>query len=175
MIPMLKQDHRGMIKTPIKLPLDGNEPRNLVTVDWVSRVMTHLINSPEAHGRTFHLSPDHCLTNEEFINFCCEFFHTYGVEFVGRNAARQSDSELAARMFENVKIYEEYETSDPKFDKSNLLRFAGHLSCPRIDREMIFRFIKFGQANGWGKRKRPVPITDASAPSGLSTISLPTS
>jgi thioester reductase-like protein len=157
LVPVLQRDSRGLIPTPIQLPLSGNEPRNLVTVDWVSEVMTHLIGDSLAHGRTYHLSPDHPIKTKEFFDDCCAFFHSYGVEFVGPEASRQQNSELANRFIDNAKIYEDYETSDPQFDKSNLLKFAGHIACPRIDRQVIFRFIEFGQANRWGKKPRIVP------------------
>lgn len=152
-VPMLRQDSEGRIETSVQLPLDGDEPRNLVPVDWVSQVITRLFSDRSAHGRTYHLSPDECLTTKEFIDYCCEYFHTYGVQYVGRNGTRECQSELA-RLFENVQIYQDYEIGDPHFDKSNLLKFAGHLPCPRIDKETIFRFIEFGQANRWGKSLR---------------------
>ena len=63
------------------------------------------------------------------------------------------DNEFARKLFENTGIYASYETSDPAFDKSNLNKFAGHLPCPRIDKEMIFRFLDFGNQQNWGKRK----------------------
>jgi hypothetical protein len=36
-------------------------------------------------------------------------------------------------------------------------RFAGHLVCPPIDKEMIFKFIEFGRNNNWGRGKTPAP------------------
>lgn len=165
LVPQLRRDEKGLCETRIKLPLDGNEPRNLVPVDWVSEVISHLFSDPSAHGRAYHLAPDHRITTKEFIDYCCEYFHTFGVEYIGRDAERVCDSDFAARLFENVKIYEPYETSDPHFDKTNLLKFAGHLTCPRIDKETIFRYIEFGQANSWGKKRQvPVPAASRVAP-----------
>jgi thioester reductase-like protein len=171
LVPLQRRNENGLCETPIKLPLDGNEPRNLVTVDWVSEVISHLFSEPAAHGLTFHLSPDHCITTREFIDYCCEYFHSCGVEYIGRDADRVCDSDFAARLFENVKIYQAYETSDPHFDKTNLLKFAGHIRCPRIDKETIFKFIEFGQAHGWGK-KRQVPITSANRVTPLVQVPL---
>jgi thioester reductase-like protein len=153
LVPLQRRNEQGLCETPMKIPLDGDEPRNLVPVDWVSQVMMHLFNTPAAHGQTFHLSPDHRITPQEFIDYCCEYFHSFGVEFIGRGADRLCDSDFAARFYENIKIYQAYETNDPLFDKTNLLKYAAHLPCPRIDKETIFRYIKFGQANAWGKKR----------------------
>src|SRR5208283_2673464 len=40
---------------PLRLPFTGDEPRNLVPVDWVSRAIVELVQRPQAHGRTYHL------------------------------------------------------------------------------------------------------------------------
>src|SRR5260221_964526 len=39
--------------------VSGHETKNLVPVDWVSAVMTHVITHPEHHGKTYHLTPLH--------------------------------------------------------------------------------------------------------------------
>src|SRR5262249_37673737 len=47
----------GRYFVPVRLNLTGEEPRNLVPVDWVSAVIAHLVQRPEHHGRTYHLTP----------------------------------------------------------------------------------------------------------------------
>ena len=60
LVPLQKPNAEGKRITPIQLPMSGNEPRNLVPVDWVASVIAHVICTPAAHGRTFHLTPQHC-------------------------------------------------------------------------------------------------------------------
>lgn len=156
-IPEQKRNSEGVVETPIKLPLEGDEPRNVVPVDWVAKTISHLVCTPEAHGRTYHLVPDKCTTARELIEFCYEYFHSDGVEFCGSSIDRTADDEFAQKMLENTSIYASYETSDPHFDKSNVNRFAGHLVCPPIDKETIFRFLEFGKSNKWGKVRAPQP------------------
>ncbi len=166
LLPLQKKNSNGKIETPIKLPMNGNEPRNLVPVDWVSHVITHLFTNPLSHGRTYHLSPDYCITAREFIEYCCDYFNTCGVQFIGGNAERIVDNDFAARFFENASIYQSYETTDPQFDKTNLLNFASQFPCPKIDKEMIVRFIEFGQTHRWGK-KIQTPVIPAKYASPL--------
>lgn len=157
LIPAQRTDDDGVHQTPIRLPIKGDEPRNLVPVDWVSQVIFHLVSTPAAHDRTFHLVPDECSTARQFIDACCEHFNSCGVEFVGDSSPRAKDSKFAEVFFENAKVYEQYLTTDPLFDKSNLEQWAGHLRCPKIDAAMIKRFIEFGQQNRWGKTRPVVP------------------
>ncbi len=170
LVPQQKRNERGVIETPIRLPMNGDEPRNLVPVDWVSRVVSHIFCTPAAHGRTFHLAPNKCVTPREIIDYCYTYFNSCGVEFCGSNATRTGDSDFAKRFFENVSIYESYETSDPHFELHNLEKFAGQFECPKIDQEMILRFIEFGQANRWGKRREVVPDVERCFDSQLTYV-----
>ncbi len=157
LVPQQPRNQEGVIETAIRLPMNGDEPRNLVPVDWVSKVIGHIFCSPSAHGRTFHLAPDKCTNAREVIGFCYEYFNSCGVQFCGAGADRTADSEFAERFFENVGVYASYETSDPSFDRTNLKKYAGHLACPSIDKEMILRFMRFGEANAWGKKREDLP------------------
>lgn len=158
LVPQQERDASGRIVTPIDLPMTGNEPRNIVPVDWVAEVMAHLLATPNAHGRTFHLAPKQGITPNQLVQHCYEYFGSTGVKFCGPTAVdRKSDNEFAAKVFDAIKIYEDYETSDPDFDCSNLDKFAGHLDCPELTREVIHRYIDFGEKDRWGRRKQASP------------------
>ena len=172
LVPQQERNEDGVFVTPIRLPIDGDEPRNLVPVDWVSKTISHLVCTPEAHGRTYHLVPDKGTTGKEMIEYCYEYFHSSGVEFCGSDAERTADNEFAQKLFENTSIYASYETSDPQFDKSNVNRFAGHLACPPIDKQMIFKFLDFGNSNKWGKSRPKTPKVARWIESHLTEIAL---
>lgn len=157
LVPLQKRNENGLIETKIRLPMDGDEPRNLVTVDWVAEVVAHIFLDRSAHGQTYHLTPDECFSARQVIEYGCEYFGSEGVEFAGAGAERDADSEFAAHFFENAVMYEDYETSDPEFDKSLVDDVAGHLKCPPVDRDMVFRFIEFGAKDKWGKRRPKSP------------------
>ena len=157
LVPQQKTDASGTLQTPIQLPLSGDEPRNLVPVDWVSSVITYVSQTPEIQNRTYHLVPDKCSTARDVINACYEYFNSDGVVYCGADYDRAADNEFAQRFFDNARVYESYETSDPHFDKSNVQEFVGHLPCPPIDKKAIIRFMEFGQSDNWGKRRTQRP------------------
>ena len=135
--------------------------RNLVPVDWVSAVISHIVCKPEAHGRTYHLTPDKGITAREIIYACYKYFNTdNGVTYAGAGSDRIADNEFARTFFDHARIYEAYESSDPEFDRSNVDEFAGHLPCPQIDDAMIVRFIEFGKADNWGKHRMRRPAVN---------------
>ena len=157
LVPQQPRDENGVLQTPITLSITGNEPRNLVAVDWVSAVITQIIGNSEAHGKTFHLSPDTFVTARNVINYCYDYFNSTGVVYAGldNHGDQEKSSNFAETFFSNSQIYESYQTEDPDFDRTNLLEYAGNIPCPKIDRELIFKFIEFGENDRWGKR-RPI-------------------
>lgn len=175
LVPTQQRNADGVIETPVKLPYEGSEPRNLVPIDWVAKTICHLVSTPEAHGRTYHLTPDECTNARQVIEACYEYFNSDGVEFCGEvkdPCQLQADNEFAQKLFENTSIYSSYETSDPTFDKTNLNKYAGHLACPPIDKQMIFKFLEFGKSQNWGKRKMAMPTVARWIESHLTEIAL---
>ena len=151
-------DADGRRYTPVQLQMRGDERRNLVPADWVSAVLCRLLETPEAHGGTYHLAPRRHVTPREVIEAGYRYFNSYGVEFCGASGQQADflgDMDRDAR--ENTTIYQSYETTDPTFDTTNLLRFAADLPCPEIDQEMLHRYWRYGEEDRWGKRRQPKP------------------
>jgi nucleoside-diphosphate-sugar epimerase len=149
----------GVRHTPVRLEMTGDEPRNIVPVDWVAAVMRHLYKSPEAQGKTFHLAPHTPLTPRQIIEAGYTYFNSRGVEFAGVTPDAEAPiSNMDQNAHENMGMYKEYEGSDPEFDLTNLEEHAAHLPCPIIDEEMLHRFLKYGEADRWGKRRRTPPL-----------------
>jgi thioester reductase-like protein len=140
--------------TRLRLPMTGEERRNVIPIDWVSRVMTHLLLQPAAHGRTFHLAPDQCLTPSEVINAGYRYFNSTGVEYVGYRAIDPATyNAFEAEILPGFAMYHNYESTDPHFDCRNLKEFAGQLPCPKIDEAMLHTYLQYGEEDRWGKRR----------------------
>ena len=54
-IPEQERDQQGKILTPVKVPMEGDEPRNVVPVDWISDVFCKIFHNPKAVSYT-HLT-----------------------------------------------------------------------------------------------------------------------
>ena len=151
-------DPDGRRHTPIRLKMTGDEPRNIVPVDWVSAVMCHLVATPSAWGHTYHLTPQERMTPRAMIEAGYKYFNSYGVEFCGAQTASIGDlNPLERAAYEHKSIYNEYEISDPEFDTADLRRQAPHLPCPMIDNAMLHRFWRFAEWDKWGRRRQPKP------------------
>lgn len=163
LVPQQETDEHGRRYAPIRLPMTGDEERNVVPVDWVSRVLTRLFQTPAAHGRTFHLTPKRCLTPREVIEAAAAYLNSTGAQYVGYQQIEPDPSNrFETEMLASFAMYENYKGTDPTFDRTNLLTFATDLPCPDIDRTMLRRYMEFGEADRWGKRREPKPTGDFS-------------
>jgi thioester reductase-like protein len=154
LVPQQELDESGRRYTPIRLPMTGDEKRNIIPVDWVSAAMCRLFMTPQAHGGTYHLVPDKCLTPRQIIDAGYRYFNSTGVEYVGYEEFEPDPSNrFECEFLAGATMYENYETTDPEFDKTNLLKYAGDLPCPEIDEAMLHRYLRFGEEDRWGKRR----------------------
>lgn len=153
------------------LGLAGDEAKNLVPVDWVSRVAAHVVTTPRWHGRTYHLTPGGrvpvrqiAAVTKESIMARLERAGPQGGAAGGPATAAPVGlpDHLAAAFREQMATYAAYWRDDPEFDTANTLAAAGHLPCPVVDAAMLRRLCDFAlEANfGWPRQVITPPTFD---------------
>jgi len=153
----LEPDADGMRQVPMRMNVGGDEPRNIVPVDWVSAVISHILCTPAAHDRTYHLTPHKAITTRQIIDYTGTYLNSGGVQYVGRDALDDDmTNSFEQSIYESTTMYDSYNATDPQLDTTNLRKFVSHLPCPPIDEEMIHLFMRFGDEDRWGKRRTPV-------------------
>ena len=148
----------GRWPAPIRYTLTGNERRNLVPVDWVSAVIADIIARPDAHGRTYHLTPDPAVTTRELDAAMADYFGYTGPTFGGPDALAGGDlNPTEAGYYKHIARYERYWAAEPRFDAANTRAAVPGRPCPRVDGPVIRRLIDFAVRDGWGRgrAKRP--------------------
>jgi thioester reductase-like protein len=154
------------------LGLTGDEAKNLVPVDWVSSVATHIVSSPSWHGRTYHLTPCSRVPVRE-IAAVTKASIMERLARAQRNPAGHGSAggtatpvglpdHLATAFREQMATYTAYWRDDPEFDTTNTNAAAGHLPCPVVDAQMLRRLSDFAlEANfGWPRPTVARPVFD---------------
>ncbi len=171
LVPNQSPDENGVRHTEIRLPMSGDEPRNIVPVNWVAKIICELFSNPEAHGRTFHLVPEEPVTPKLVVETCYDYFNSTGVQYCGTdNFDVDGNNKFESNFLDAVAMYRDYDRTDPAFDSTNLKRFAGHIRCPLIDAETIFRYLKFGDMDRWGRTREQKPEVDFYAEEYFSSL-----
>lgn len=154
----LPADETGFRKVSLRLAMTGDEQRNMVPVDWVAEAVVRLLAMPAARGRTIHLAPQTPITIRQIIDATSSYLNSGGLEFCGpRKPEDLNDVESFA--YGGKGLYEAYEQTDPVFETASIQELLADLPCPVIDELMIHRFLAFGDADRWGKRRLPKVAT----------------
>ncbi len=159
-------NEKGEYYVPVRWGLTGEERRNITPVDWNSAVISRLFNNPEAYGRTYHLAPTDPITMREAISYASDHYGLTGIEFRGFGTKPDTPlNEMERWLWSNISIYGSYDFMDPQFDRTNLDKFAP-IPCPKLDRKLALKLMKYAEDDRWGKRKPPkleLPELDISA------------
>jgi thioester reductase-like protein len=159
MLRQFTRNELGRVWSDSRFPTMGaNDTKNLVPVDWVSAVTSHVFMRPEHHGKTYHLTPRHPITVRLLADVLEQATDFYGVSFKGQSSDDISNlGEYEKLFYETVKVYHSYWRNDPTFDFTNTRTAAPHLPCPHIDRNLLLKMCNWAIEAGFNSpRERPV-------------------
>jgi thioester reductase-like protein len=145
----------GSTSSPAMLGLLGVDPadrKNFVPVDWVAKVITHAVQTPDARGRTLHVTHPEPVSMLAVGRVIQEAVERYS------QAASPDDPDLcdeqwfADNLRTQLDVYQSYFRNDPVFDRSNTDAIAGHLPCPALDDATLLRMSKHAIETDFGRR-----------------------
>ena len=150
----------GQGHLPLRLPLCGDEPLDLVCVDWVARAIVQVLGKPHLHGRTFHLVSRSPTTTRLIRDVAVNILNLQGVEFAGSSEIDNPTS-LEQAFLTSIEEYWPYLLSRPQFDRTEAA--AAIEPPPLVDRPMLERLIGFALSNRWGRASKPKGTLHAKA------------
>jgi hypothetical protein len=144
------------------LGLSGRESKNFVPVDWVSEVMVHILNHPEHHGKTYHLTPQHRVPLATWCEVVEEVVKAQLAKLTSTGRVTKGDLPLEMIFRDGMEVYQSYWRDDPEFDITNTTVAAPHMPCPEIDRETLMKLCRFAvETNfGWPRSRSVLPDID---------------
>jgi thioester reductase-like protein len=136
------------------LGVGRKDRKNFVPVDWVSAVISHILGRREFHGTTYHVTSPHPPLILEWARVIQEVVEDLS-PLGDPDSSWNLDGEWFAKTFrDQLRIYAAYWRDDPQFDMTNTLRAAPHLSCPKVDRAMMWRLARFAIDTNFGHAHR---------------------
>jgi thioester reductase-like protein len=141
---------KGYRRLPVRVRLRGDEPCNLVPVDWVSRAVVELLALPSEHGRTYHLASHTPATTRFILDTATAELGIEGIELVGPTESA-SPSRLEELLLEGLQEYWPYLGGTPAFCDRNTAVALPQLPAPVVDAAMLRRLVRFAVANRFGR------------------------
>jgi nucleoside-diphosphate-sugar epimerase len=97
--------------------LTGNEMKNIVPVDWVSRGITRVVTTSPLHGQIYHLTTTNALSIQDLAISTGNFLdQTFGFDDA---TPTEFDSQMEEFFTAQMGVYKEYWANDPTFDTTN--------------------------------------------------------
>jgi len=137
--------------------------KNFVPVDWVSAVVTHILQSPEHHRQTYNLVPRTPVTLALTTQVIEDSLSRKLQNKNGAPSGPRIDLFSGLEMFrEQMQVYRSYWRDDPDFDFTNTALAAPHLPCPAVDYAMLMRMAMYALDSrfGWPQPQPIVPKHD---------------
>jgi thioester reductase-like protein len=138
---------------PLRLPFRGDEPRNLVPVDWAAAAISHIVRTPRLHGATYHLASRQPVATRFLVEVLADVLGVEGVSLAGRDEPADP-SALEKHFLEQVRDYWPYRDGEPCFDCTNTETALPFLPPPVVDRALLSRLVRFPLADRWGRGQR---------------------
>ncbi len=149
------------------LGMTGDERKNLVPVDWVSAVMTRIIQDQALHGHTYHLTSTHPTPVSQlydvFASLVAELAEQARRNGGVKKASGFDTSSLAKLFGDQMHVYSAYWRDDPLFDSTATHQVAPDLPSPVLDDDAIRRLCRFAIKHSfhWPPVARSVVVPDA--------------
>ena len=135
---------------PLRIPLNGDEPWNLVPVDWVSRAIAELLTKSQWHGTTFHGVSHAPISTRVIRDVGVKELNLRSVEFAGAEGI-ENPSRREEMFQKGIREYWPYLGGNPIFSSRNIIAALPELPPPSIDRLMLERMMRFAVTNNWGR------------------------
>lgn len=145
-------------KQKTRISLDGTETKNLIPVDWVSKVITYVVTHPQHHGQTYHLAPRERVSAKMIRDVLEQTYGFYGTEFSGHGKPIEHPTEIEKLFYEQIRVYDSYWRDDPEFDTTNLQAACPHLPCPTMNQERLLMLSKKAMEMDFRWRDKPVKL-----------------
>lgn len=144
-----------------RLQMTGNEGKNLVPVDWVSQRVIDILNAPELHNQTYHLTNPNKTTGTvvhealaEAIEISREAWDSMG----RKGDAASATGSLSDEAFDTyLESYRGYLSDDPCFVPSRPGEAGFWKDSPAVDLQLMVKLFTFAINNRF-RDPTPFPI-----------------
>ncbi len=134
----------------LHLPWTGNEPLQLVPVDWVASWISKQMYTKPSNSEIFHLSANNAITLGSIKQIAEPILKVYGVKL---GADKVTETGLEKYFLDQLNEYLPYLGQAYNFCNLNRQRESENLSPWEIKESMIARIIHFANNHFWKQQK----------------------
>lgn len=125
------------------LEVHGHERKNLVPVDWVSAVISHIVNHPQQHGRIYHVTHPKPVPAREIETAMTEVMISWVMQRLPNQIASAVPLPSLDGFRDQMRLYEDYFSDDPTFDSTQTQHAVPHLPVPELGHAVLKRLSQY--------------------------------
>lgn len=145
--------------TGLQLNMRGDEPLNIVPVDFVSACILKALDNPTAQGVTYQINSDPPPLTKDLKMMVCELFKLVNVVFAG-DRAQQGEQEQQLHGY--LGHYAAYWGTDTRFDTKNTRNLMLGQAVT-VGQPLMRKLIEYAVDQNFGKREMAPPIEQPAA------------
>lgn len=153
-------------RVPTRITLSGEESKNFVPVDWVSKAMTRIVCAREHHNETYHLTSPDRVSARMMQDVLEKIIGVRNTEFCGAGTELDNPTLVEKLFYEHLQQYDAYWRDDPIFDLTNISNALPEAPCPVIGPDMLLRLAQKAIELNFRWNDPPVPKMKSVATAG---------
>jgi nucleoside-diphosphate-sugar epimerase len=138
---------------PLRIPGRPKDRQNIVSVDFVSKLIADIILRPQFHGRIYHLTNPEGPTNEMMKRCYEDYFGLHGGYFADPSEVIGKCSQAESLLWDQYQLLTPRVVHTPQFDMTHTreaMQAAG-VQFPKLTPERIHMLFDFAAARDWGR------------------------
>ncbi|MDA8967812.1 SDR family oxidoreductase [bacterium] len=148
-----------------QMGLQGDEGKNFVPVDWVSEIITTLIDQQPCEGETYAVVSDDPVPVQRLYRVYKDSLSaesgTPSSTVIGgtqRNSTDFGPTAVINSYNEQMAVYRSYLRDDPSFDATHTKKRLPYMRCPELTDSVLLRLCEYALQHRFAWR--PEPVTD---------------
>ena len=150
----------GEVRLPVRIPCASGATLNLVTIDFVTRVLLELAGNSKSIGKIVHVTNTNPVNGRDLWRWSLDHLGITGYEFV-ESIAEMEDSLKSrpdADRFEKAILrylasYASYLGGEPKFDTTNARLLGVDIRHRELNRSLVARLMEYAVGVDFGRKK----------------------
>lgn len=136
----------------IDVPADPEGTTNIIPVDYVAKAAIRIIENPDNHKKTFHLTHPKPLPHWRTLDIICRRFDVGGINFAGEGAPfTQPRNRIERMVWRQMQAILFHFSNNPSFDRTNTDRELPDLVVPPLVDPLVDKILDYAIANDWGQ------------------------
>lgn len=133
----------------VQVPADPQGWANIIPVDYVAKAAAAIIETPEHHGKIFHLTHPNPPQHQWTLDFIHRKFKINGITLNGSDRPVHPHGKIEQMVWRQMRNLQFHLSNNPVFDRTQTDQALPDLEVPPITENMVNRLVDYAIERNW--------------------------